>query len=195
MTAGKCDLSLFPVAKVDAIVWTWLESLLNNPEKMLKGWRNSQEAAKKENAPLLHELEQVKRLLVENEDQAVKLLDSYLAGIYDISILEDKKTQLDMMIADLKKRKLELEQHVKQRTISDAEINSFIQFAESIQQYLGDDVDFETKREIVDMIDLTAMFTVENGEKIVYVTCHIGKERLCIDSTTGCSCPGQSRWW
>jgi site-specific DNA recombinase len=195
MTAGKCDLSLFPVTKVDTVVWAWLESLLTNPEKMLKGWHNSQEVAEKENAPLLHELEQVKRLLVENEDQAVKLLDSYLAGIYDISILEDKKIQLDMMIADLKKRKLEIEQHVKQRTISDADINNFIQFAESIQQYLGGDVDFETKRAIVDMADLTAMFTVENGEKIVYVTCHIGKERLSIDSPTDCSCPNQSRWW
>ena len=101
------------------------------------------------------------------------------AGFSD-KLLEDKKTQLDMMIADLKKRKLEIEQHVKQRTISDADINNFIQFAESIQQYLGGEVDFETKREIVDMADLTAMFTVENGEKIVYVTCHIGKERLSI---------------
>lgn len=185
VTAGKCDLSLFPVAKVDAVVWSWLESLLTNPEKMLKGWRNSQEAAEKENAPLLHELEQVNRLLAENEDQAVKLLDLYLAGKFDMSILDDKKTQLDMVIADLKKRKAEIEQHVKQQTISDAQINDFIQYAESIQQYLGGDVDFETKREIVDMANLTAMFAVENGEKIVYVTCNIDKERLSIDPATG----------
>ncbi|MBK7895206.1 MAG: recombinase family protein [Anaerolineaceae bacterium] len=194
-TVGECNLSLFRVEKVDAAVWAWVFSLITDPERMLKGWRDSQQEAQTANAPLLHELKQVKLLLEENEVGAKKLVDLYLAGKFDMKILDDKKAELDKLIHDLKIRKDEIEQVVVQRTVSDEEITDFMKYAESISGYLNGEVDFEIKRQVLELLDLTAIFSEEEDGQIIYVTCHIGKERLSVNNPLDCSCPNQSRWW
>lgn len=177
------------------VVWAWVFSLITDPERMLKGWRDSQQEAQTANAPLLHELKQVKLLLDENEVGAKKLVDLYLAGKFDMKILDDKKAELDKLIHDLKIRKDEIEQVVAQRTISDEEITDFMKYAESISGYLNGEVDFEIKRQVLELLDLTAIFSEEEDGQIIYVTCHIGKERLSVNNSLDCSCPGQSLWW
>lgn len=182
LTAGSCDLPGFPVKLVDGTVWAWVKSLLANPEKMVKGWHESQQEAQEKSQPLQQELDRVNVLIAENEAKRGKLLDSYLDGVFEREVIQDKKIELDKLLADLRKRKTEIENHLKEVTITDQQIQDFVAFAESVRGELElDDIDFEHKRELIEQLNVTGILTVENGEKVVYAACHAGKRRLSVD--------------
>ncbi len=182
LTAGDCDLPGFNAKQVDGAVWAWVKSLLADPEKMLVGWQESQQEAQEQSKPLQQELDRVNALIAENEAKKDKLLDAYLDGIFEREVLRDRKTELDKLLTDLRKRQLEIENHLKTATITDQQIHDFIAFAESVRGELElDDIHFEAKRKLIDQLNVTSILAVENGEKVVYATCHAGRECLSVN--------------
>ena len=183
LTSNKCDLPGFRATQVDDVIWDWVRDLLSNPDKMAKGWQASQQQAKKEAAPLQQDLEQVVVMLSENESKRERLLDLYLQGSFEIDILETRKAELDKLLADLYRRKAELDAHLAAATITDQQIQEFSTFAKEIKGEIDlANADFETRRGLVERLDLRGILAFENGEKVVHVTCHAGRGRLSVDT-------------
>jgi len=42
------------------------------------------------------------------------------------------------------------------------------------------DEDFAPRRQLVEILDLRATLAVENGERVVYVSCHLGDDQVFV---------------
>jgi len=62
------------------------------------------------------------------------------------------------------------------------------------------DADFKTKRQVIDLLDVRGTLSIEDNEKVVYVTCKLGQQRPSPTPTsllssigeiaiTNCACP------
>jgi hypothetical protein len=49
------------------------------------------------------------------------------------------------------------------------------------------DEDFAPRRQLVDILDLRATLAIENSDRVVYVSCHLGDDRVFV-----CCSPKQS---
>jgi len=62
--------------------------------------------------------------------------------------------------------------HVRQVTITDDQLNYIEEFCAKIRKGL-DRADFNTKRQIIELLDIQGKYAVENGEKVIYLKCLI----------------------
>jgi site-specific DNA recombinase len=179
-----CTLPYYYVHQIDETVWQWVRSILLKPKKMLVGLRKTQEEIEQANLPLLEELEVVKGLIEVNKSKKERLLDLYLDsldGSFDTEMLEHKKIELETESDALRQKKYELESTVETLVITDEQIVGFERFAEEVRDSLENEPDFDTRRELIDLLDVRG---VVNDNETISVSCMAGRKVLRIDSTT-----------
>lgn len=114
-----------------------------------------------------------------------RLLDLYLTGDFTKEMLIDRKNRLETTISALEEEKASLIAQLESRTLTDSQMRALEEFAACIVQGLGRaDEDFEIRRQIIDILDVQATLTVENGEKVAYVRCVVGDGVLRVANDT-----------
>ena len=68
--------------------------------------------------------------------------------------------------------------------ISDEQIVNIETIAQEIRDKLNGKRDFASKRKIIEMMNVSGTLAVENGEKVIYVQCILGEDRLSVNSAT-----------
>ncbi len=181
--AGRtCDLSCFFRADyVDAAVWNWVKSFLSDPVALQNGLNEYQADRERENAPLRERLKVVEDLLADNQTQLRRLLDLYLAGDFPKEVLIERKKRLETTMDALEKERTSLSAQLEAQTLTSEQIQSLKDFATEVAEGLERaDADFETRRQIIDTLDVRATLAIEDEEKVVYVRCIIGDDVLSV---------------
>jgi len=84
---------------------------------------------------------------------------------------------LEDSINALEKERGNIISMLEQRTLTPRQIENIYRFAERIGQgLLQAETDPAYKREIVEALDVRAIFAVENGQKVIYVQCVLEDE-------------------
>ena len=196
-TARKdCRLPSFRVDHVDAAVWKWVKSLLSDPLELATGLSDFRAEQDEGNALLKHRLEVVEDLIAENRLQYERLLDLYLSGDVSKELLTDRKVRLESTIAALELERVGLLARLESRTLSDEQIQSLHEFAAEVAEGLAAaEEDFETRRQVIEALDVRATLAVEDDQKVIYVRCVLGETDMPVsDSATHFSKWGTSQW-
>ena len=169
---GKCNAKSFRADRVDAVVWSWVKSVLTDPAMLAEGLRVKQAEGEESNAPLKKRLDVLDDLLTENRRQLERLLDLYLSGDFDKTMLTERKTRLETTIGALERVRATMCAQIEAQTLTDDQIRDIRDFAAKVADGLSAaEGDIEKKRIVLDVLDVRAVLTVEDGQQVVYVHC------------------------
>lgn len=184
-----CDLPYFPAGKVDEAVWAWLEQVLTSPERLLQGLEEYREMQAAQSSPLKEELAMVEGLIREQEVE----LKSALANLNAVTTPRAKGLigldieRIEGVLDGLEKRRGSLRARLEETTVTDQQLMTITEFTGAIAAGLElARQDFNKRRQIVELLNVSGEMVVENGERVVYVTAAFGtlKQRLSIDGDT-----------
>ena len=167
VSAAKRPLQGAPV-QTDAGIWDWIKELLTDPETFARGLRKYQAQRDKENEPIRARLGVVDDILSENRRQLERLLDVYLAGDFPRELLTDRKSRLETTIRSLERERSGLVEHLEAGNLTEGQIQTLRDFVAKVGA--GIDVaeaDFQTRRGVIEALNVQAVLTVEDGEKVV----------------------------
>ena len=146
---------------------------------MVDGLRDFQQEQAKENKPIQQRLEVLDDLLAENRAQLQRLLELYLSGDFPKEMLVDRKNHLEEMIDALEREWASLNAQLEMESLSEDEIQSLRDFAAEVAEGLQcAEEDFETRRRIIEELDVQVTLSVEDGQKVLYARCMLG-EHFC----------------
>jgi len=188
---GDCDSPYFRADHVDAKVWEWVKDLLLEPERLRRRLEKQQAEQEKTSQPLRDRLAVIDDLLTDDRRRLERLLDLYLSGDFAKEMLTDRKARLETTIAALEKERADLVINLESRTISDAQILTIEKFAKKVAEGLEKaENSFESKRQIIDLLDVRVTLVVEDGQKVAYARCLIEDETELpvVSNTTGIAC-------
>jgi site-specific DNA recombinase len=177
----ECDLPLFHASEVDDAIWQWLKGKLTDPEQLEQGLLEIHQEREELNAPIRNRLIITEEILAKNQAQLERLVDLYVSGEFPREVLAERKARLESLIADLESQKAEFMEHLASQSLSIEEIRTAKELAEQISIRIDAmDADFAPRRQLVEILDLRATLAVENDERVVYVSCHLGDDRVFV---------------
>ncbi|MBN1921166.1 MAG: recombinase family protein [Anaerolineae bacterium] len=175
----KCDLPKYRADEVDAAIWQWIRELLTTPDKLEAGLQAYKDDLEQANASVRMELATVGKLLKEHRGKLEKLLDLYLANELSREMLVERKVKLEGIVSRLEARQAELEDKLSARGLSNEELTSILGFARAVSEELNRQEDtFETRRALIEMLNMTAVLSMEDGNKVIEVYCVLGPEKF-----------------
>jgi site-specific DNA recombinase len=182
----KCtNARYFKAEDVDFTIWEWLKSFIRNPDAIDAGISEYEEHREQEQAPVRERLVVVDDLLVDHRTQLQKLLDLYLDGNFPKEILVERRQRLQETIDSLANERVNLAGMLESKGYSPEQLQAMKDYTREIAAGLDEaEEDFEARKHIVEMLNVFAALTIENDEKVAYVTCvfKITPERLLIVS-------------
>lgn len=180
-----CTQRHFRAPDVDATAWQWLSETIANPGELTRKLKAYQQLQEQENAPRTRRLAVINDLLAENRAALERLLDLYLAGDYSREQLLDRKVRLERTIAELDEERRECEAELLAHTLTDEQIQDIGAFAAEMALGLEEaDEDFETRRRLVEAVNLEAVLEWDGDRAYINASCILGRERLSIASNS-----------
>jgi hypothetical protein len=197
--AHVCTLPGFRADRVDAAVWDWLKEKLSDPDRLAQGLEEYRAGKDKENEPIRARLAMLESLIADNQKQLEKLLDLYLAGDFPKEMLTERKARLETTIDALGKERTALAASLEAATLTHEQILSIQEFAARITQGMEKadfEMHFETRRGIIEDLDVTVTLAVEDGQKVAYPRCVLpgGQDTLSIGTHHSWSITCQMMW-
>jgi site-specific DNA recombinase len=175
----ECELPTFRGGQTDETVWKWLKDLLLHPEAIAIGIRAQQDTKAKATRPLQTRLHMIQDMLDDTDRQLSMLLDLYLERNVPKEMYLERKTQLDKRKEGLAQEKDDVEARLKVSTLSDEQVAEIEQFCADIREGL-EGATFEDKLRYMELLDVHGTLSVENNERVIDLTCHLGKQRLAL---------------
>jgi phage-related minor tail protein len=178
-----CDMPQFRVDQVDETVWQWIKWAMQNPDRLVEGLRAEQAITERENRALYDRLELIQEKLVDCEKRRSKILDLYLNDDFAKDELQERKTQIESTITDLKHEQSEISEHIQKTTVTDEQIAQIEATCAEVREGL-DCATFEGKRRYFELLDVRGTLAVEFNEKVAYVKCKMGERQLSVVQTS-----------
>jgi chromosome segregation ATPase len=169
------------------MIWQWVKSVLLDTAQLESGLEAYREANATETARIQERLQVTDDLLASHRNQLKRLLDLYLSGEFQIDMLVDRKTRLEMTIAALEQERIEIAKQVETQVLSPEQVETLKRFSEQVAQDLNiADEDFAVRREIIELLDVTAELMKEGEEMVLYAHCIVGGRTLWLKDTATC---------
>ncbi len=158
---NRCHNRSWQAGKLESMVWTEIERVLDNPELIIKEIEKQRQDAN-ELGVLDTELQQVKRQLKALAREQKELLDNALRGFPESLIISENK-RINSKRASLEAQKAELEAQIKASQDAAISLPKLEHFVELLRQKLTT-LDFETKRLALDMLNIQVWLDGHNVE-------------------------------
>jgi hypothetical protein len=153
--------------------------LLSSRGALERGLRKHKAERDQENAPIRGRLEVVDDLLADNRNQLERLLDLYLSGDFAKELLTERKTRLEKTILALKKEQAEIVAQLEAGDLTEDQIKTLADFVAGIAAGLDvANAEFETRRAVIEALNVQAELFVKDGEKWVRTWCALGQETM-----------------
>lgn len=179
----RCDLPYFSVPKLDTSVWEWLQGFLLNPKNLREGLEAQQATREEANRPLRERLELIEAQLAEHRQQMNRLIDLYSAGDFPKEMLVERKARLEGIITSLESEQTSLQAQVDEASFTNEDIDTIEEFAAKVRIGLNN-ADFETKRHLIDRLDVQLTLDIEDGQRIAYIRCILGENLLIVSNSS-----------
>ena len=177
----KCENNKgYKVKVVEAVVWGWLLSILENEEKLDKALKEYQEKHATANQPVINIIEANKAKIEKLQAEKERLITGYAQGILSLDDIAQQKTELEKRIADLTKA-IELYQaELGPGSLTQDEIDFIKNWGKDIRDGLTENFEhtFEVKREIVTLLKVEVILSKDDKGLWADVSCVLGSEYL-----------------
>ncbi len=182
----KCgNRRYFKSEDVDFTIWEWLKSFIRNPDAIDEGIAEYHENREREQAPIRERLQVVDDLLIDHRNQLQKILDLYLDGNFPKELLVERRQRLQDTVDSLANERVNLVSHLESSAYSPEQLHAMKEYTQEIAAGLDEaEEDFDSRKHIVEMLNVYASLAIEGDEKVAYVTCvfKTAPERLLIVS-------------
>lgn len=178
-----CSMPNFRADLVDAIVWNWLRSLIEDPVNITQGLRNMQAEILSSNSRTTDRIELINQQLEELNSQQTKLLDLFLNGDFSKKLIDERKLIIDQAYRKLLKERDELTSHLLENGVDETQIKEIEAYCSEISDKLKD-ATFESKRRLIEMFDVHGKLIVENNQKLVEVSCLLIQQQRSLVLTS-----------
>jgi len=177
-SARQCDAPYFRVDLVDAAVWGWAKELLTDPGALEHGLEQYQADGRQEHEPLAQRLAVVDGLLTDNRRKLERLLDLYLEGDFDRGLLAERKAKIERTMTSLQDERADLAAKLAAvKTLSIEQAANLQAFVAKVATGLDvAEADFETRRKVIEALNMTATLAVEEGQQVAYVSFLLDKK-------------------
>ncbi len=186
-----CDMKPYKAELVDNIVWEWVKDTVQHPENIAKGLRTQQTELNKQNAVLRERLDLIQDRLSDTEVQLAKLLDLYLSGDFPKEVLTQRKNDLEKVRGDLRREYDGLSAQLDTKDLTNDQVAQIEEFCADIRAGF-DSATFEDKQRYFELLEVQGTLADENGERVVYISCRLGKQRLVLAATLPSSNTGET---
>jgi len=181
-TGYTCQMPHFRGDQLEPAVWGWVSDLLLQPGQLADGLRAQQSEVERTSRALRDRLALLEESIADHGHQIERLLDLYLIGDdFPKELLDEKKARLTKARQELEKEREGLVRHLQQTVIPDAQIEEIEEFCRQVSEGL-ENASFEDKRRILELLDVRGQLAVEDGQKVVYISCMIDQTRVPIVS-------------
>ncbi|MBI4789319.1 MAG: recombinase family protein [Chloroflexi bacterium] len=184
-----CSMPHFRGDLVDDAVWQWVKTTMQNPKSLTAGLRASQAETEQANQTLRERLSIVESQLHEKQNELKRLLDLYLSGNFPKEMLLERKQQLEQIVTDLERERADVSDHIQTVLVTEKQVAEIEEWCAQIREGL-DNATFEDKRRYFTLLDVRGKLAIENNEKVVYIKCKIGKQRVSVAATSHSSNTG-----
>lgn len=182
----KCgNRRYFKSEDVDFTIWEWLKSFIRNPDAIDEGIAEYHENREREQSPIRERLQVVDDLLIDHRSQLQKILDLYLDGNFPKELLVERRQRLQDTVDSLANERVNLVSHLESSAYSPEQLHAMKEYTQEIAAGLDEaEEDFDSRKHIVEMLNVYASLAIEGDEKVAYVTCvfKTAPERLLIVS-------------
>lgn len=187
----KCgNRRYFKSEDVDFTIWEWLKSFIRNPDAIDEGIAEYHENREREQSPIRERLQVVDDLLIDHRSQLQKILDLYLDGNFPKELLVERRQRLQDTVDSLANERVNLVSHLESSAYSPEQLHAMKEYTQEIAAGLDEaEEDFDSRKHIVEMLNVYASLAIEGDEKVAYVTCvfKTAPERLLIVSPNICT--------
>jgi hypothetical protein len=98
-------------------------------------------------------------------------------------MLTDRKTRFETTINNLEEERSKLTRHLEAKMLTEEQIRTVKDFAEKVKEGLAVAEDsFESRRQLIEMLDVQVTLSVEDDNKVAYVECRLGNQSLSVMS-------------
>lgn len=181
----KCDQrKFFRADEVEPAVWNWVKELIRNPETMEEVLQERHKYEEEANQPIRERLGLVEDALNEANSQTDRLLDLYLTGDFSKDKLSERHAELEERVRKLEGEESELDGRLEEDDTTEEQVETLKAVARKISKGLDEaDNDFETRRGIIDLLDVTVTMDVKDGKKVITAECRMGQGAYLLRMT------------
>lgn len=179
---GRCGMPRFRCDHLEPVVWAWIDREVLNEEHIreratLRGdtvleERNRLES---ERAVYLHQV-------AELDSQLARLVQLYTSGLFQMEEIAGQKGQLDAARASCQKEIERLDNILIGMSSIAERVDELSALVRAIRAKVEAGLSEETKRTIIDLLDVEVQVVTEGDTKYADVTCHLvlDKARLLV---------------
>lgn len=185
----SCHLPGFRCDVVDAAVWRFVTELLTNPASLKILLEESQKEMKEQNADLMYRLTRVEDRIAQQEKRVAALVNEYADKVAEggddeasqsmREIFKRATSDAKTLLSELLDERDKLSAQLGGMSIGDDFIAELTEFARTI----GNDLEtlpFAERRKIVGHLGIRGKITVEDGEKIIYISFYTHTARCSV---------------
>lgn len=125
----------------------------------------------------------LEKQIAELQNQCKTLLDLYLEDSFPKEVLNERMSELERDLSEMIRERTELSSYLIPVDLPDENIEVIESFCSEVRDGL-DNATFEDKRRYMDLFDLRCTLALEDQEKVAYVKCKIGAQRLSVALTS-----------
>jgi site-specific DNA recombinase len=164
--ACTCGVKVYPVGKVDSLVFDWTWNLLQNPQAVLEGYKRIQQAQLVENQEALERVTAARARLDSYESELKTYAELYVKKLITIGIFEEKKKELDRSIQAAEFVVAEYEESLNRAVLTDCEIKQKVDAITAIKAEIDklDTLEFKHKRKLIELLNITSTIALDNGK-------------------------------
>lgn len=188
----KCNNPYFRAKHVDDTVWNWLESIFRDEDALERSLAQYQAEREKINAPLKERLDILEALIAQHNAEltelqhSLKVLEGRNSPRTKATLVDDIE-QVEKILDDYEVQRTRLVHQLEAQSLTPEQIKGIKEYAAEMVKDLdeiGDD--FESRRRMIELLEVRIILLVADGCKWVDVECRlvIKPERLPIVNST-----------
>ncbi len=179
---GRCEMPRFRCDYLEPVVWNWIDQAVLNEEHIrarasLRGDTVLEERNRLEAERAIY-AQQIETL----DTQLGRLVQLYTSGLFQMNEITGQKAQLDAAKASCQKEIDRLDNLLMGMSSIAERVDQLSALVRAIRAKVAAGLSEETKRMIIDLLDVEVLITTEGEQKYADVTCHLilDKARLLV---------------
>jgi site-specific DNA recombinase len=176
MGQGNCGTKQWRVDAVDETVWQFAYELLHNPEKLMQGYRDMQDAGQEEQELYTRQIESLTEQITEQramlEDMIQQRASSRSKSVQ--AILDEQIEKYGAALDELEERREMLAQRQETVLLTDEDIAEITEEIAAVRkmitalEVINEEADFSAKKRLIEIMNLRATLrTDEQGQRWV----------------------------
>jgi site-specific DNA recombinase len=172
----SCGMPQYQVSDVDTTVWQFALELIQDPERLLRGYRDMQSSQKQEDETITRQIAALEEQIAEQEEQLFSIVDqrNHAKAKALQQLLDERAEDYGTAIDELTARRDALVERKSQVVLTDQQIAEIISEVSELRKMyealhtIDEEADFSAKRALVELLNLRATLRVdESGQRWV----------------------------